>query len=146
MIITTFLLVASTLAASPAPVPTAVPVVTTFTQEPRPVAIGAIVDGIFEGPDEIDEYTFAGKAGQKVIVYLQGMNGVDWTWYDLALVDPSGAVLGTAESKGNAPKWQADATKTVTLPADGSYTVRVQPRAKEQSSTGPYRFQVRLAN
>ena len=145
MIITTLLL-ASTLAANPAPVPAAVAPTVLLAEEPRPVAIGAIVDGVFEGPDEIDEYTFAGKAGQRVIIYLQGMNGVDWTWYDLALVDPSGAVLGTAESKGNAPKWQADATKTVTLPADGSYTVRVQPRAKEQSSTGPYRFQVRLAN
>ena len=145
MIITTLLFV-SALAAAPLPVLPPVMPASFFAEDPRAIAVGAIVDGVFEGPDEIDEYTFEGKSGQKVIVYLQGLNGVDWTWYDLALLDPSGAVIATAESKGNAPKWQADATPAVALPADGTYMVRVQPRAKEQSSTGPYRLQVRLVN
>lgn len=142
MIIVSILL-ASTLTSGPVPVYAPSTPAAFSAEDPRTIAIGAIVDGVFEGPDEIDEYAFSGKAGQKVIVYLQGMNGVDWTWYDLALLDPSGAVIATAQSKGNAPKWQADATPTITLPVDGNYTVRIQPRAKEQSSTGPYRFQVR---
>ena len=56
-------------------------------------------------PADIDEYTFAGAAGQEVAVFLQGLTGSSSDWFELLLLDRAGTldetVVGSmAEDRG----------------------------------------------
>ena len=77
--------------------------------ENRDAAItpGDTIAGVeLDPPADIDEYTFAGAAGQEVAVFLQGLTDSRFDRFELRLLDRAGTVdetvLGNvAQSRGN---------------------------------------------
>jgi hypothetical protein len=110
-------------------------------------ATGDTIYGEISPPGEIDEYHFAGTAGQEVAVFLQGLSGSPFLaqFLTLDLLDQAGTVnegtLGQhVRSPGNASTLTGNGRSTgrVVLPRTGTYTVRI----KGENSTdaqGPYR-------
>jgi hypothetical protein len=111
-------------------------------------AIGDIVEGeAIEFSGDVDEVTFTGAAGDRVRAFLELPHG-DWGYYmGLTLeVSPAGSdvVLGSVTFANPDPTLNVG-TDVITLPASGSYTVRVRAAEERTGGTVPseYRFQVR---
>ena len=107
-------------------------------QTPHPLpAFNTAISGALELLGDVDDYTFDGDAGQIVTVERLSSN------FDLTLFDASGAVI--------AGGGDADALlDLITLPVDGSYTIRVEPSGGSLSSAlddvGAYSFTVWTPN
>jgi hypothetical protein len=112
-------------------------------------SIGDIVDGeAIEFSGDVDEFTFTGAAGDRVRAFLDLPHG-DWGGYEgLTLeVSPAGSesVLGSVKVTDIVPELDVG-TGVITLPASGSYTVRVHGTEERSGGSGvptEYRFQVR---
>jgi RHS repeat-associated protein len=91
---------------------------------------------------EIDEWTIFGRAGDALTLTVStGATGAapplpaTINFAQVSLLDPSGAVLGTASNSTSGADVSLSA---VTLPADGVYKVRVQAPASQSTRTGNY--------
>lgn len=103
-------------------------------------------------PGDVDEFSFAGTAGQEVAVFLQGLSGASAfaQYLVLELLDQAWTVNETrlgqqVTSPGNASTLEGQRTGAITLPRTGTFTVRVQGINSDEAR-GPYRFQVRALN
>jgi hypothetical protein len=130
--------------------PTTPYTLTAFPVDRRPervsgaIAIGDVVTG--EAVDyeaDIDEFTFAGVAGQKVRLYFQTPTGISLPGLTAELFAAGGEVaLGTIVSVNWTANLEDQGTGEITLPVTGAYTVRVRG-TDDWSTTGQYRFQVK---
>ncbi len=109
-----------------------------------PVALNVPTLG-FVPASQVDDWTFFGRAGQAITAVVDpgapgtGLPPPALGFAQVSLVDANGNVLGTAANT------QAGATATVasvTLPADGTYHVRVQAPAAHAGGTGFYNLTV----
>ena len=114
--------------------------------EARPTVLPLIVNGRIDRPGDIDTFRIEGRAGQQVAaeVYARRLDSpVDST---LALVDATGKQIAfndDHEDKGSGLNTHhADSWLLATLPADGTYYVRL---ADAQHKGGPeYAYRLRI--
>ena len=100
---------------------------------PLPDFDTTVTDAI-ESLGDVDDYTFAGTVGE--VVTVERLTG---SYFDLTLFDATGAVLAGG---GNSDSL----LELITLPTDGTYTLRIEPAGGVASSsldeTGDYSFVV----
>lgn len=119
---------------------------------PATFAFGDTVSGeSIDRINDIDEFTFAGAAGQQVNVAFQWTEQVSplsgAPGLQLELIDAStGNVLATLLSNATKPSLDDVASGPVVLPSTGGYVLRVRPAPDPTGSgtatTGPFRFRV----
>src|SRR5205807_2406056 len=110
------------------------------------VMVGETISGdAVDPPGDVDEFTFAGTAGQEVAVFLQSRIANGFVCLVLELLNPDGRQLRSVTSCGNPPTLEGQSTGPVVLPGTAAYTVRVRG-ADDYAAGGPYRFQVRALN
>ena len=100
------------------------------------VVSGEAVDEI----GDIDEFTFAGAAGEVIQVFFNTPFGM-FPPALLEVVAPSGDVLGSVSSGNAAPELDDQTTGPITLPVAGTYTVRVSGDIESTSNSG-YEFMI----
>jgi len=110
------------------------------------IAIGDTVSGeTINPPADIDEFQFAGNAGQRVAGLLDTPLGFSHPGLVLEVISPgSGSVLGAVATYLPSNTFGDVHTQTVTLPASGTYVVRVRSLDELVTGGGPYRFAVVL--
>jgi hypothetical protein len=120
-----FTFTASDTVAVSAPATVAITVVSTD------LVCGSLTSGTIAGPGQIDQYLFAGAAGQLISLALASTGGFATNTGSLSatmtVVAPSGAVVGTLRS---------NSLNNFRLPESGTYVVRV--RATNNSAVGSY--------
>ncbi|HTD59190.1 MAG TPA: hypothetical protein VK679_00995, partial [Gemmatimonadaceae bacterium] len=133
---------------------TATYVVNTFVINPAPehvpatTAIGDTVTGeSIDAFGDLDQFTFSGTAGQKVVVEFATPQGV----YEdanhlggtlvLQVLAPDGTMLGQISS-GNPTPLTAQTTGTLTLPSTGQYTIAVSGADNGPGGAGAYVFAI----
>ena len=108
------------------------------------------IDGEAIGPPgDIDEFSFAGTAGQEVAAFVQTLTG-GWTnTLQACLVADAGTLnelsLGCAQSIGTDTSLWGQSTGRFVLPRTTTYTVRVQG-LRSALDRGPYRMMAYLVN
>ncbi len=131
-----------------------------FRIDPSPEVLDSrvILDSLIEGEaidplGDIDEFLFAGTAGQRIEVFMQQQT---WEWmsseFVLEVVDPvSGDVLGS-ETTGNTYHFDMihpdHSTGPITLPSTGDYIIRMRGETDVTGASwdvGPYHFLVAAA-
>jgi hypothetical protein len=105
---------------------------------PDGIAVPAILNGRILKAGEVDKWTFAAKAGQKYDIDLHASRLGSHLDATLAVLDPSGTQLATADDIGGG---QTDAKLTWQAPSDGNYSVAVADRL---GSRGGLRYAYRL--
>jgi hypothetical protein len=113
--------------------------------ESRPAlfALGdTVADAVRPGPD-VDEFVFAGSAGQSVDLFFQTPHGLDEPGFiELDLIDlATNAVLATLTSNNPTANLEDINRRGIVLPSTGSYRVRVQS-VDGAFAEGDYRFRV----
>jgi hypothetical protein len=105
--------------------------------------IGDTVSGeSIDYPGDLDQFTFNGTAGQKIVVEFQTPQGVGGNSMVLQLLAPDGTVLGQVTSINPFPL-PSQTTGVVTLPTTGQYTIAVSGGANGQSpAVDPYVFAI----
>ncbi|HTA73272.1 MAG TPA: PPC domain-containing protein, partial [Gemmatimonadaceae bacterium] len=94
---------------------------------------------------DLDQFTFSGTAGQKIVVEFATPQGVyeDATHLGgtlvLQVLAPDGTALGQISS-GNPTPLTAQTTGTLTLPSTGQYTISVSGGNNGQGGFGAYVF------
>jgi hypothetical protein len=110
-------------------------------------AVGDTVADAIEQPQDVDDFTFAGTAGQTIdVVALQAPNP-PYGSNDIYLVivdDGTGAQLAKLPLRGADVQAGTDALRGLVLPHTGRYRVRVHGETTGMSltTTGAYRFVV----
>ncbi len=107
-----------------------------------PLILNIAAAGNIKTAGAADSWTFFGRVNQGVAVVVNtGSQAASapqppaLNYAQVQILDPSGNILGSAINSQSG----ADATLVgVTLPADGTYTVRVQAPASQPSVTGDY--------
>ena len=107
-------------------------------------AVGDTVSGEWIDPaGDIDEYSFAGTAGDTVDVYFQTPQGT-WSYQGvvLTLIDlATNTNLGSVSSNGSTDRLEDIAISRTVLPSTGNYQIRVEGGDRHYSK-GLYRFRV----
>lgn len=112
---------------------------------PQSIAPGDTVSGEDIGlPGDIDEFTFSGTAGEEFNAFLKAESGLQETFLQLEVVDPTGAVLRTTQSVGTDTSLLRQPTGRFALTSTGTYRLRVTTGS--DLSRGPYRFFVYRVN
>ena len=95
---------------------------------------GGAVSSAIERPGDVDEFTFAGTAGQIVMATIRGA-AASRGYFMLELLGPDGAVKASAASTGEYVSYT-----TFTLTQTGSHALRISglPRAAGSPSYGGY--------
>ncbi len=109
--------------------------------ESAPVAVtrGAQVFESIEHIGDIDEYTYAGVAGDTASITLDNLPSYGNLPLLLELVNPvDGSVLTSTNTQSQTP----NTAPTVTLPVTGSYLIRLRSMV-DQEGSGSYDFTVR---
>ncbi len=107
-----------------------------------PLPLNTSAPGNLQVAGEIDNWTFFGRAGQLVDVFLHtGSGGTPSPIQppldqgDVTLLDPNGNQVAIASNSQSG----ADASiLSQVLPADGTYQIKVQAAARDSSATGNY--------
>ncbi|HWE37500.1 MAG TPA: PPC domain-containing protein [Isosphaeraceae bacterium] len=110
------------------------------------VPIGTVVDGTIEKPTDVDDYKFAGKAGERVVVSCL-TTGLDSRLGAAIELYKLGGTSGRKLASGRGHGQDGDAVLDATLPADGDYLVRVHDYTYTQG--GPdasYRLSITQAS
>jgi hypothetical protein len=108
---------------------------------PPTLTQGPILSGESISPrGDVDDFTFAGTAGEEVVVFFQATSGEYASEFLLTLYEPDGDQLGYVFSRGNAATLQGQGFGPLRLPQTGTYSIRI--RGYGGSEQGPYRFQV----
>ncbi len=115
---------------------------------PATVVIGDTVAGeSVDLPGDVDEFAFTGPQGQQVNVFYQALGGPGAAVLRLELVSPTDSTLRAAVSFGADTTLLYRQTGRVTLPATGTYTIRVSGVLDGLGrDRGPYRFFVYPVN
>ncbi len=103
------------------------------------ISFGSPVVGHLAMPGESDQWTFFGRAGQRVVV-LAGTSSPDvlppqLPAFSVQITGPSGAVLSTATNNSGL---QTLALTNVSLPVDGVYGIQIQAAPGSPNATGNY--------
>jgi hypothetical protein len=103
--------------------------ITTREREPGELFCGDLVSGSIDESGETDQFTFSGQAGDVILLTLTQTAGFPGSNVvpQLTLFSPSLEVVDT---------FNANTQQQITLPASGTYTIRV--RANNLVSTGSY--------
>lgn len=124
-------------------------VVLPIDRRPESVPSAILVDSIIEGetidPDaDIDEFTLAAAAGDRIEAHFQTPNGAWRAGAALVLevLDPSGAVLGSVSSINPTDQLEDQRTAEIVLATAGTYTVRIRSEL-DHAGGGVYRFRVK---
>lgn len=111
------------------------------------VAIGDTVTGeAIDVPGDLDEFFFAGEAGEEVMVFLQAAGDVAGHGLRLRVTDPAtGELLGETISIRTDQRLEGQSTERIVLPRTDTYTISVggAPSGTDRnghSSSGAYRF------
>ena len=107
-----------------------------------PVQYATLTPGAISQSAEVDDWTFFGRAGNAVQVIVGTGSGSLFAPFtpllnfaQVQLVDPSGNVVASAANSSSG----ADAIlQAVTLPADGTYHIRIQADPGHPTNTGNY--------
>jgi hypothetical protein len=107
------------------------------------VAIGDTVAGeAIEPAGDIDEYSFAATVARDLSVYFQTPQGTAWPGLTLDVQDPTtDSIFGSVTSDNPTSDLEDLAVGPFTIPADGTYLVRVRS-AIATNGTGEYRFRI----
>lgn len=101
-----------------------------------PIVYATPVAGTIGSTGEADNWTFFGRAGRLVTVMANpGGPSPQLGWAQVSILDASGNTIASAASVS--PGATATLTSFV-LPADGTYTIRVQVAAGHAGSVGAY--------
>lgn len=91
------------------------------------------VSAALANPLEVDSFSFAGVAGDSVLLQLRGLSGgIDPS---VTLRDPGGSVLGTATCTGFAGTGPCSLTLLRTLPTNGSYTINTADGGSDEAGS-----------
>ncbi|MBN1120832.1 MAG: pre-peptidase C-terminal domain-containing protein, partial [Anaerolineae bacterium] len=93
---------------------------TTYTGN---ISLGQSQTQTLDGAFDAHSWMFAGSAGQSITVSVRGSDNMD---PEVSVYDPGGNELGLDDDSGGGSNGH-DALLTVTLPADGTYVIRVRP-------------------
>lgn len=110
------------------------------------VTPGQIVSGeALDHPGDYDVFTFQGRAGQKVMLHFQPLNGKGLLQQKITLRGSANdAVLAVVDATGTQQTLDEAHSPVVTLPETGTYRVRVETYFDADGERlGAYRFQVR---
>jgi hypothetical protein len=102
---------------------------------PGAITLSTPATGSIASDQQVDEWTFFGRAGQTVAVIVNPNLGLNFA--DVRILDPNGVVLG---DQMNTQSGADVAFLGQTLPLDGTY--RVQVSAGQPGSRGNYRLTV----
>ncbi len=92
-------------------------------------------------PGDVDEFTFAGSAGEQFNVFLQALSGSPDTHLQVEVVAAGGAILGNAYSSGIDTSLLRQPTGRFTVPTTGTYFLRVSSVSdRTDKDRGPYRL------
>src|ERR1043165_3974866 len=107
-----------------------------------PVSFGALTPGNIAASGEVDDWTFFGRAGNAIQVFVGTGSG---SLYDplspslnfgqVQLMGPTGSVVASAS---NSTSGTDAILQAVTLPADGTYHLRIQAGSSHSTNTGSY--------
>jgi hypothetical protein len=119
-----------------------------YAVDPRPERIpAAIVPGdtvvgeAIDLPGDVDEFTFAGAAGEEFNVFFRAQSGSPETVLRLDAVDANGTTLRVAESFGTDTSLFRQVTGRFALPSTGTHRLRVSGAYTFMDrSRGPYRL------
>jgi RHS repeat-associated protein len=107
-----------------------------------PVQFAALTPGTITTAGAVDDWTFFGRAGHAVQVFVGTGSGSlfaplspSLNFAQVELVSPSGSVVATAT---NATGGADVILRAVTLPADGTYHIRIQAAPGHATNTGSY--------
>jgi hypothetical protein len=107
------------------------PATVTIAVRPTNLACGGLMSGTIVAAGEVDDYSFAGLAGQIISLVVASTGGFtslpSSRSAEMTLVSPAGVVLGTLVSNSQ---------QIFQLPANGVYVVRVA--ARNRRTTGSY--------
>lgn len=108
------------------------------------IAIGDTVsDESFDPVGDIDEFTFAGTQGQRLVGLFAPLFGLTPPGLALEVIVPaSGVVLASVSAYNLTPTFGETRTATFTLPATGTYLVRVRGLDEFTTQFGLYRFAI----
>ncbi len=93
-----------------------------------PLSYNSTVSGSINEPGEIDEYTFVGAVGQRILLDTLSTDYTSRYWQ---LVTPSGGLLSQAQAYGDGGPW--------TLTEAGTYRLRIRDYS---DATGSYKFRL----
>jgi murein DD-endopeptidase MepM/ murein hydrolase activator NlpD len=118
--------------------------------ESQALVLNDTIDGeSIEPPGDIDEFTFAGTAGQAVAAFLQTLSGGYLNDLKVCLLADVGTFdelqLGCATSNGDDLSLWGQSTGRFALPRTTSYTVRVMG-GQSAYDWGPYRVMAHLVD
>lgn len=102
----------------------------------NPVAVNSVVNGEI-GPTDVDCFAFEGKRGQRLLFDLEAERLESRLDATLRLLGPDGREIAESRDADG-----VDPFLDVTLPADGSYVVKVHDVAYRGSTDHPYRLTV----
>src|SRR5262249_38287544 len=84
------------------------------------VAINTVINGVINSPTDVDYFSFPGRPGQRVLLYVASSSIDSKARPAIELYDPSGHRLVFGRNYQ-----EHDALADVTLPTDGDYLVRL---------------------
>lgn len=113
-------------------------------QHAATIAIGDTVsDESIDPIGDIDEFRFSGVAGQQLVGLFDTPLGLSPPGLVLEVIVPgSGGVLASVSNFSGTPRFGDARTPIFTLPATGTYMVRVQGLERYARFGGPYRFAI----
>jgi hypothetical protein len=88
---------------------------------------------------DVDEFQFAGSAGEQLRAFFNTPQGIPGGTLTLEVVAPGGNVLGSLESGNPAFDIRDRGTSLLTLPANGTYLIRVRGTL-DTAGEGLYEF------
>ena len=88
------------------------------------ISLDNVVSDTLSMEDNVDEFTFAGTAGQEINVLLKGHSGVAGHRFRLRLLGPGGIVLDSVTSAGADSVLRRQAIKWRRLTGAGIYRLR----------------------
>jgi hypothetical protein len=92
---------------------------------------------------DIDDFTFAGRAGEEYVAFVQGLGTVPAGRLHLRVLDASGSTLAEAANDRGDGELEAQGTPRVVLPSDGSYRVSVSFGCEPADPVWPLPFRFR---
>lgn len=88
------------------------------TGSSAPISMGAAVPAQIASLQQAHNWTFEASAGQAITIRVQALGGSD---PNMRLFDPDQLQIGADDDSGG----ELSALLTTTLPADGTYTIRI---------------------
>lgn len=89
-------------------------------------------------PGDIDEFRFAGVAGERLVVLFDTPRGASTPGFIAEVLDPTGRVIASATSRDPSLVFGDTRSKEFVIPIGGTYTIRVYDL--DDRSTDPFPF------